>query len=76
MGKIIIDLPLKINRRYLLNDVESAALLLQGLEASAIRVEENPAATAEDLADASSAGRARKGDLIAWEDVKKQLGLM
>jgi hypothetical protein len=73
MGKII-NLPLNINRHYQLSDAESAALLLQDLEKSAKLVEKNPGkATVEDLADIRAARRARKGELIPWEDAKAYL---
>jgi len=70
MGQIIIELPGKINRRYLLEDTEAVALLLRGLEQAARRVKTNPDATAEDLADARAAKRARKGELVGWETAK------
>jgi hypothetical protein len=77
MGKIIINLPLNINRRYLLNDVESAAALLQGLEESAIRIKVNTEApTAEDLADVRAAKRAkREKGFITLEQLKAELNL-
>jgi len=51
--------------------VESAAELLAALQMSAQRVTGNPAKlTAEDLADIRAAKRARKGDLISWEEAK------
>ena len=71
MGQIIIDLPQRIKRRYKIDDVESAAELLAALQMSAQRVKGNPAKlTAEDLADIRAAKRARKGDLISWEEAK------
>lgn len=71
MGQIIIDLPQRIKRRYKIDDVESAAELLAALQISAQRVTENPAKlTAEDLADIRAAKRARKGELISWEEAK------
>lgn len=71
MGQIIIDLPQRIKRRYKIDDVESAAELLAALQMSAQRVTGNPAKlTAEDLADIRAAKRARKGDLISWEEAK------
>lgn len=85
MGQIIIDLPGKINRRYLLENAASAEILVDQLEQSAKRVKINPAAraaekksarlTVEDEADVRAARRARKGDLVSWEEVKKTLGL-
>ena len=71
MGRIIVDLPQRIKRHYKIDDVESAAELLAALQMSAQRVTGNPAKlTAEDLADIRAAKRARKGDLISWEEAK------
>jgi hypothetical protein len=77
MGKIIIDLPLDINRRYQLNNAESATLLLQGLEASAKLIEENPdTPTAEDLADVRAARRARREKgFLTVEQLETELSL-
>jgi len=71
MGQIIIDLPLRVKRRYKIDDVASANELLTALQNTARRVEDAPEKlTAEDLADIRAAKRARKGDLVAWEDAK------
>jgi hypothetical protein len=64
MGKITINLPPDINRRYQLNNAESTAKPIE---------ENQDTPTAEDLADARAARRARKGDLISWEDAKAYL---
>lgn len=71
MGQIIIDLPLRVKQRYKIDDVESANELLAALQVKARRVKDNPEnLTAEDLADIRAAKRARKGDVVAWEDAK------
>lgn len=76
MGQIIIDLPLRVKRHYKIDDVESAKELLAELQTKlqtkARRGEDddNEKLTAEDLADIRAAKRARKGDLISWEDAK------
>jgi hypothetical protein len=77
MGQIIIDVPMRgVKRRYKMDDAKSAEELLTALQAKAKRVKMNPEKpTAEDLADIRAAKRARKGDLIGWKEVKKQLGL-
>lgn len=76
MGKIIIDLPLNINRRYQLNDVEAATLLLQSLEASAPRIKGNSDTAAEDLADVRAAKRDRKEKgFLTIEQLKAELNL-
>jgi hypothetical protein len=77
MGKIIIELPLDINRRYQLNSVESATLLLQGLEVSANLIEENSdTPTAEDLADVRAAKRARREKgFLTVEQLEAELSL-
>jgi len=74
MGQIIIDLPSRINRRYRLDDEESANAILARLERDALPLKSNPVKlTAEDKADIRAARRARKGELIAWEDAKAYL---
>ncbi len=77
MGQIIIDLPSCIKRHYRLDDKELADAILARLERDAMPVKKNPASlTDEDKADICAAKRARKGDLVDWEDVKKELGLV
>lgn len=74
MGKLIIELPLKVNRHYQLNDGELAEALLEFVESKARRIKNKP--SQEDVADIRSAKRARaKGEFIAWEDVKAFLDL-
>jgi hypothetical protein len=72
MGQIIIDLPLRVKRRYEIESVESANELLETLQNMARRVEDAPEKlTAEDLADIRAAGRAReKGEFVAWEEAE------
>ena len=77
MGQIIIDLPSRIKRHYRLDDEDLANAILARLERDAMPVKNNPAKlTDEDKADIRAARRARKGDLVNWEDAKKQLGLV
>ncbi len=77
MGQIIIDLPNRIKRHYRLDDKESADAILAKLERDAMPVKTKSARlTDEDKADIRAARRARKGDLVDWKDVKKQLGLV
>ena len=77
MGQIIIDVPQRgVKRRYKMDDAKSAEELLTTLQQKAQRIKVNSdKPTAEDLADISAAKRARKGDLVSWEEVKEQLGL-
>jgi hypothetical protein len=77
MGQIIIDVPQRgVKRRYKLEDAETAAELLNDLQAKARRVKINSEKlSAEDLEDIRAAKRARKGDLVSWKEVKEQLGL-
>ncbi len=77
MGQIIIDLPSRIKRHYRLDDEDLANAILARLERDAMPVKNNPAKlTDEDKADIRAARRARKGDLVNWEDAKKQIGLV
>lgn len=73
MGQIIIDLPNRINRRYRLNDADLTSKILESLETAATLVKNSPKLTDEDRADISAAKRARKGELVAWEEAKKFL---
>ncbi len=76
MGQIIIDLPLRVKRHYKIDDVDSANKLLADLKTTAKPVKsDSENLTAEDLADIRAAKRARKGDFVGWEEVKKTLGL-
>ena len=72
MGQIIIDLPLRVKRHYKIDNVELANELLAALQNTARRVEDDDSEklTAEDLADIRAAKRARKGDVITWEEAK------
>ena len=77
MGQIIIDLPSRIKRHYRLDDEDLANAILARLERDAMPVKNNPGKiTDEDKADVRAARRARKGDLVNWEDAKKQIGLV
>ncbi len=72
MGQIIIDVPQRgVKRRYKLEDAQTAAELLDNLQAKAQRVKVNSEKlSAEDLADIRAARRARKGEFVDWEDAK------
>ena len=76
MGQIIIDLPVRVQRHYQIDDVESATQLLVTLQNTARQIETDDAEklTAEDAADIRAAKRARdKGEFVAWEDAKSFL---
>jgi hypothetical protein len=73
MGKIIIDLPNRINRRYRVDCQEFADALIDSLETAATPVKNPVKLTAEDAADIRAAKRARKGDLVPWSEVKAYL---
>ena len=71
MGQIIIDLPSRIKRHYHLDNEEVENLIIQSLEITATPIKNNPLKlTAEDKADIKAAKRARKGELIEWEEAK------
>ena len=71
MGQIIIDLPLRVKRRYKIEDVESANEILAALKIKAQQITENSAKpNAEDSADIRAVNRARKGELISWEEAE------
>lgn len=85
MGQIVIDMPGKKTRHYVLKDVKCAEELLTALEHSAVRVKNNPLSREEleyiedaiDIAASDKALRefARTGESYKWEDVKAELGL-
>jgi len=84
MGQIVIDIPKKANRRYILDDPRQAELLISALELSAKRVKTRHTKSSpqelEDLADGRAADKAtaemkRTGKVYKWEDVKADLGL-
>ena len=71
MGQIIIELPNRINRRYRIDSQEFADAIIKSLELAALPVENNPVGlTTEDKADIRAARRARKGEIVQWEDAK------
>ena len=85
MGQIVIDMPGKKTRHYVLKDAKCAEELLTALELSAVRVKNTPLACEEleyvedaiDIAASDKALRefARTGESYNWEDVKAELGL-
>ena len=75
MGQIIIDLPTRINRRYRLDDKKLADNIIVFLEAEALLIPNPSKLTKEDISDIRAARYARKGELVAWEDVKERLDL-
>lgn len=82
MGQIVIDIPKRANRRYILDDPRQAELLISALELSAKRVKQTKTSPQEmeDLADGRAADKAiaemkRTGKMYKWEDVKADLGL-
>jgi hypothetical protein len=77
MGRIIIEIPSRIKRRYKLNDAEVTQTILYNLENYALLVKENPASlTEEDKADIRAARRARKEKgFLTSEELKASLNL-
>lgn len=75
MGQIVIELPSRINRRYKLNNKKMEQIIIENLESAATPVPKKNAIrlTDEDRADIRAANRARKGDLLDWEDAVKIL---
>lgn len=61
MGQIVIDIPNRKTRRYVFTDAKLAEELLSALEASAVRVKNNPAKlTREELEDIEDLRDAKK----------------
>jgi hypothetical protein len=74
MGKLLIELPLKVNRRYKISDKNFAIALVNALET--VRRIKNSSKLSrknlEDLEDASDICAANhalaKGEFVSWED--------
>jgi hypothetical protein len=82
MGQIIIDIPTRANRRYIITDRARSAELLTHLEDSAVRVADGlPSGDESDyLEDVRDIERAmaeyeRTGKTYKWQDIKIELGL-
>lgn len=82
MGQIVIDIPTKANRRYILTDKAKAAEFLTALDESAVRIK-NAEASIEELEyiedvrdiEKALAEYRRTGKTYKWEDIKAELGL-
>jgi hypothetical protein len=84
MGQIVIDIPTKANRRYLLTDKERTAELLAELDQSALRVNGEPSKLTqqqiEDLKDLRDAKKAmdeyrRTGISFTVDELREKFGL-
>lgn len=84
MGQIVIDIPTRKTRRYVLSDVAEAEALLATLEDSAVRLRNDPAKPTrqqmEDISDGRSADRVvaeyeRSGVSYTVDDLRKKFGL-
>ena len=84
MGQIVIDIPSKAKRRYVLTDAKRADDLLIALDATATRVKNDPATLThqqlEDIRDHEAAVKSieemqRTGISYTLEDVRQELGL-
>ena len=85
MGQIVIDIPNKAKRRYVLADKDRATELLDALDASAIRVKNSPAKLTrqqrEDMRDYEAALRnfeemRRTGVSYSVDDLRKEFDLL
>ncbi len=70
MGQIIIDLPNRTNKRFRLDNESLATAIIQTLETEAAIVKNPAKLSDEDKADIRAAKRARKGELVDWEDAR------
>lgn len=84
MGQIVIDIPNRKTRRYLLADAAEAEALLEALDDTAVRLRNNPGKLTrqqmEDIQDGRSADKAlaemrRTGISYSVEDLRKKYGL-
>jgi hypothetical protein len=70
MGQIIIDLPNRTNKRFRLDNESLATAIIQTLETEAAIVKNPAKLSDEDKADIHAAKRARKSELVDWEDAR------
>lgn len=84
MGQIVIDIPNKKERRYVVTDAKQADELLSALDLSAIRVKSNPPKMTrqqiEEMRDVAAAKRniaemRRTGVSYTVDELRKELGL-
>lgn len=82
MGQIVIDIPTKAKRRYVVTDKTKTAELLASLDASAVRVKGEKASIEEleyieDVRDIEKAlaEYRRTGKTYRWEDIETEIGL-
>lgn len=84
MGQIVIDIPNKKERRYVITDAKQADELLSALDLSAIRVKSNPPKMTrqqiEEIRDVAAAKRniaemRRTGVSYTVDELRKELGL-
>jgi hypothetical protein len=84
MGQIVIDIPSKAKRRYVVTDSKSAENLLIALDATATRVKNNPVELTrqqlEDIRDHKAAVKSidemrRTGVSYTLDELRHELGL-
>ncbi len=81
MGKLLVELPLKVNRRYKISDKNFAIALVNALETvqrikNSSKLSRKNLEDLEDSADICAANHAlAKGEFISWEEVKAELNL-
>ena len=82
MGEIIVKIPSRTNRQYVVTDKADAERLLEAIDAIAVQVKSNPASRedldyAEDVRDirAALSELRRTGKTHKWSDAKADLGL-
>lgn len=84
MGQIVIDIPSKAKRRYIVTDPKRADDLLTSLDETATRVKNNPAKLTrqqlEDIRDHEAAAKnidemRRTGVSYTLDELRQELGL-
>ncbi len=82
MGQIVIDIPIKKTRRFVIDDAEQAELLISALETAAVRIKKNPAKNMtrqqlEDFRDGVSADRVLRKNRRSYSqaEIEKMLGI-
>lgn len=84
MGQIVIDIPSNAKRRYVLTDSKRAEALLSALDATAVRLKNNPTKLTrqqlEDIRDHEAAVKSieemrRTGVSYSVDDLRQEFGL-
>ncbi len=79
MGKIVIEIPLAVNRHYVIANAREAAAIIKTLDSSE-KSKNNPSLSAEDIADIKASDKSlneylRTGESYSLEEIREELGV-